>query len=202
MKAIKLAAIGALLGAGALLGGTASAATICTGCDYLDAAAGSYLGSHDPSAQDQSTFSNTQMAPGAFTNYWVFDLDPSGNATMNVIFNPLSSVTGFLVELFDGTGSVCAANTANTAGACSSINLVGGPIAQGTSGGGISDIDFTSLIAGRYVMRVVGDVTNGPSAESYTGNLNTFVSELPEPGTLALLGLGLLGLGVSRRRKA
>ena len=32
-------------------------------------------------------------------------------------------------------------------------------------------------------------------------NINTVKSVIPEPGTLAILGLGLAGLGVARRRK-
>ena len=61
------------------------------------------------------------------------------------------------------------------------------------------EIIAMTLPAGRYILRVVG-TTNARSTSAYTGQL-AFIPELvPEPGAMALFGLGVLGMGMLLRR--
>ena len=195
-----------LAGALALAGFGTQAAVVCDSCDYQPSpSVASNLGLHNTLTDDNSTFSNaTTGQNGAFSNWWVFSIDPAGLASINAIFLPIRNISNFAVDLLSVDDVVCAANTAFQSGACSLLTTIGGAITSLTDPVYATVIDFTGLDAGTYAFNVRGTITGlGPTQPaSYTGNLQVNQLAVPEPGSLLLAGLGLMGLGWVTRRKA
>ncbi len=144
--------------------------------------------------------------PNSATARWVWqsaDGQPTGT-----VANP---VVRTFRTTFDLTGLDVA--TANITGQWASDNFGGDILINGTIVAGSASFGFGSLtsftISSGFVAGIntldflVGDVGGiaGFLVSSLQGTADLDDASVPEPATLGLLGLGLLGLGVSRRRQ-
>jgi hypothetical protein len=191
--------IGTVAATGLSLGAQiASADTICVGCEYVDGSIGTYLGAYSPETFDNGTFNHTairiELGPDTpFNDFWIFDLDPAGTGSISADFTTFTAIRDFMGALWTDAGSTCGPTVAT---ACTSVNP-GTKLYEVSSTNDRWEIIANGLAAGRYIIQVTGTTrTTGPS--SYSGQL-AFV---PEPGTLALLSLGLLGIGATARRRS
>lgn len=131
------------------------------------------------------TFPTSQSVnPGdVFDFKYLFNVSPQvGGIFANINWTPYGSTMSATIYSADSTGSQIA-GFAGTFSPTAGSNLA---------------FSFSGILSGYYVVEVQGQAQLGGANTLISGQ----VSPIPLPGTLALLGLGMVAVGLGRARRA
>jgi hypothetical protein len=155
-------------------------------------------------------------APSMAATFHLGSLGPPGSAALGNTFystGPFTDLYHFTINAGANVSGVAAEFETSPlwnflSADLSSVSLGGGWSVDNTP----NSFSFNGLSAGSYILTVRGNVsTNWGIAAlgtGYTGRLTATATavpprnDVPEPATLALLGISMLGLGFAKRRKA
>jgi hypothetical protein len=136
---------------------------------------------------------------GPLSDYYVFFLATGANTAASATFTLASSITNFSGAIYATTGT---ASCAGQGTVCSGLSISGPALATATGvlNGTASQwsIAGTFLNNAYYILEVAGTV--GQTADNGTSYSGTIATSVPAPAALGLLGIGLVGMGLTRRR--